>query len=354
MLAATIIRTLKASMRGLPFGYTIAGLAVLKCSVVQAAVLTVGAGSGYDFATISAAVSAAQAHDTIRIVPGLYQDDFSTINVPLTIEGDGGIAVMEATVQIPNGKAIFVTNAAVTFRNMEFRNAKVADQNGAGIRGQSGDITVEDSVFRDNENGILVGNVANMNVTITNSRFAGNGFGDGFSHGIYVGRIASLIVRDSVFEGTRVGHDIKSRAASTTITGNTLDDGESGTTSYAIDASNGGVVDIAGNIIRQGPNTSNRVMVAYGAEGNAYLDGMLQISNNTFFNSRPGASIGVYNYTDVVAQLKNNSFDGVVTPLVGPGLITNDAPEAVPEPAGIGLLGLALIFLGLARRAVLA
>ena len=62
-------------------------------------------------------------------------------------------------------------------------------------------------------------------------------------------------MQDSDFQGTLVGHDIKSRAALTTVTGNTLDDGVTGTTSYAIDISNGGVATITSNTITQGADT---------------------------------------------------------------------------------------------------
>jgi hypothetical protein len=104
----------------------------------SAAVITVGTGGGYDFTTLSAAIAAAQANDNIRIAAGTYVNDFATINFPITIEGVGGIAVLEATVLIPNGKGILVTNANVTVRNLEFRNARVVDENGAGIRAQLG------------------------------------------------------------------------------------------------------------------------------------------------------------------------------------------------------------------------
>jgi hypothetical protein len=305
----------------------------------HAAIITVGPGGGYDYPSLAAAVAAASAGDNIRLAPGTYLNDFTTITIPLTIEGLGGTAVLEATVQIPNGKAILVTRADVTIRNIEFRGAKVADQNGAGIRAEIGDLVVQDSIFRDNENGILSASDPNMSILVENSRFIDNGFGDGQTHAIYVNRIEQVTIRDSTFDGTRIGHDIKSRAANTVVINNLLDDGVTGTTSYAVEISNGGNATIVGNTITQGLNTDNRGMVAYGAEGLIYALNSLLVANNTFVNTRPNA-IGVHNFSTVPALLQDNTFTGVQTILVGPGEIVTS--PSVPEPGALGLLGLAL------------
>lgn len=322
-------------------------LAGFSTAGANAALITVGVGGGYDYTTLSAAVAAANPNDRIQVAAGTYTNDFSTINVPLTIEGVGGLAVLQATIQIPNGKGIFITNADLVVRNLEFRGAKVADENGAGIRAQSGDLVIEDSIFRENENGILAASNADSSITIRNSSFVDNGFGDGFTHAIYVNRIDTLIVSDSVFSGTKVGHDIKSRAGNTIITGNILDDGVSGTTSYAIDLPNGGAGVISGNTITQGANSENPAMIAFGAEGNLWADTSLLVTNNTFINHRPFSSVGVYNHTTIPVVLQNNTFIGVHTPLVGPGSNTSSAPE--PSAAGM----LSLLLSGLAGSRIL-
>lgn len=313
----------------------------------SAAVITVGAGAGYDYPTLSAAVAAAVANDRIEIAAGEYLNDFSTINVPLTIEGVGGVAVLNADILIPNGKAFLVTRAAVTIRNLEFRHARVTDGNGAGIRAEAGDLTVENSFFRDNENGILTISSGSFSVTVSNLAFIDNGAGDGQTHAIYANRIDQLSVFGSTFEGNKVGHDIKSRARRTVVSGNMLDDGVSGTTSYAIDLSNGGEGIVTGNTITQGPATENSAMIAFGAEGALHAVTSLLVANNTFVNTRPGSSVGVFNHTTIPVTLQGNMFESVSQPLVGPGVFLE---TQVPAPGAILLLGLACIGLAVVRR----
>ncbi len=327
-------------------------LVVLICGVTpaHAAVVTVGAGAGYDFATLSSAIGAAQANDTINIAAGFYVNDFATINVPLIIQATGGIAVLDANIPIPNGKAILITNADVTIKNIEFRGAAVADANGAGIRVQAGNLIVDGSIFRDNQNGILAAPAAATTVTISNSTFDNNGqSGDGTTHGVYVGAIDALIISGSTFSGTIVGHDIKSRAANTIITDNILDDGVSGTTSYAIDISNGGVATISGNTITQGVNTQNPAMIAYAPEGGTYAINSLFVANNIFVNFLLSGSVGVFNHSEVSALLQDNTFVNVTSPLLGPGEIVNNNSTSVPEPTTLSLMGLALIVFVLSR-----
>lgn len=324
------------------------GFALAHAVPSSAAVITVGAGGGYDFTSISAAVAAASANDNIQVAAGTYLNDFATINVPLTIEAVGGTAVLEANILIPNGKAFFVTNAATTIRNLEFRHARVTDGNGAGIRAQSGNLFIENTTFRDNEDGILTASNPGMSITVVNSTFIDNGAGDGLTHAIYANHIDTLSVINSTFSGTKIGHDIKSRAANTFITGNTLDDGVNGTPSYAIDLPNGGVAVVTGNTITQGPNTDNPTMIAFGAEGSLKVISSLLVHNNAFINTLPTGSVGVFNHTAIAVTLEDNVFNGVAQPLVGPGMVTN---TSAPAPGAIFSLGLACLGLAILRRA---
>lgn len=308
-------------------------------------------GPGDPFSTISAAVAAANANDVIDVQAGTYTNDFPVINIPLTINAVGGTALLQATVNIPNQMGILIANSTITINGLAFEGASVTDLqggNGAGIRYKGGSLTVLNSQFLDNQDGILADPDPNGVIVVKNSTFTDNGSGTGYTHALYAGQIKSLTVENSIFNGTKVGHDIKSRAATTLVTGNYLDDGLTGTTSYAIDISNGGNATITGNQIVQGPNTQNLTMIAYAAEGEIYSSNSLFVAGDTFTNSLPGRSIGVFNHTsDVDAVLQDDVFNNVSNPLVGPGGI---AVGRLPEPSTLSLGGPLIAMLAWRRR----
>ncbi len=294
--------------------------AVLTCGTAAAADITVGPARAYR--TLAAGVAAAEAGDRILLEPGVYTDDTVTTTVALTIEGLGGGAVLRASKPLANRKGLVVSNATLTVRNLTFDGAYVTAEdgnNGAGIRGQAGDLTVENCIFSDNQDGILVDAIAGATVRIAGSTFSGNGAGDGYSHGIYVNEVAKVTVTTSIFTGTKVGHDIKSRALVTAISQTVLDDGVTGTTSYAVDLRNGGLAVLDEVRITQGPRSQNPAMVAYGAEGNLKAANGLIVSNSTFRNQLASASaVAISNFTRVPATLRNNQFQDIRA-LRGPG-----------------------------------
>ena len=331
-----------------------------------ATVITVGAGGSY--ATLADAVAAAAAGDTIDVAAGTYLNQTATIDKPLTIIGTGGLAVFDATRSLASGndKGILVVNADATIENLVFENA-VADplsNNGAGIRYQQGNLTVRNSRFIGNQDGILAtpSSKGSGTVTVENVLFQNNGIADGqvgssYAHALYATDVQALIVTNSTFEGTLAGHDIKSRAANSLITNNMLYDGVTGTTSYAIDLSNGGNATVTGNTIVQGTGTDNPIMIAYDPEGLVWPGNTALIAGNTFINTEPGA-IGVNNFAaargDAGTQVTVacNTFSGVGEPVSG-GPITSQGnvtgttlpPCAVPAPPGLAVLVPALLLL---------
>ncbi|MDR3538594.1 MAG: right-handed parallel beta-helix repeat-containing protein [Acetobacteraceae bacterium] len=355
------MRSRSTSVRVAPI---LAGLAVLTVGTARADVLTMGAGQAYT--TLADAVNAASAGDTIDVLAGTYVDQVATIDKPLTIQGVGGTPVFTQTAgtELANQKGFLVIDADATISNLAFSGAAVSEgsgSNGAGIRYEAGTLVVRNSLFTGNQDGILAtpSVPGTGSVTVTDSLFQGNGVASGalagFEHALYATQLALLTVTDSTFQGTQLGHDIKSRAAETVISGNYLDDGLTGTPSYAIDLSNGGDATIAGNTIAQGPDTQNWTMIAYGAEGLAYADNALTVQGNLFSNSDPDGSIGVNNFSPVVATVACNAFSGVATPVSGPANLQDNVtgtalPCAVPEPAPAALLLVGLLGVAGARR----
>ena len=169
-----------------------------------------------------------------------------------------------ATVPPPNGKAILVTNTDVTLDNISFSGAKVADGNGAGVRYQSGNLTINDCYFYNNQDGLLAADNPSGSITINNSEFSHNGAGDGFTHNLYVGKVGTLTINGSYFHDAVVGHEIKSRALTTIIENSRIIDGPTGSASYSIDLPDGGKVVIRNNIIEQGPASQNPAIIHVG------------------------------------------------------------------------------------------
>ncbi|GIL39046.1 DUF4214 domain-containing protein [Roseiterribacter gracilis] len=269
-------------------------------------------GQAEQFKSLSAAVKAAAAGDTINIRAGVYRDDDVRIDKPLTIVGVGGLAHLEGTKNLANGKGLLIVNTTgqVTLENLEFSGAKVSDHNGAGIRWSAGDLTIKSSYFHDNQEGILSLDIPNGHLKIESSEFANNGYGDGYSHGIYINKVASVEVNNSYFHDTVSGHLIKSRAALTTVTNSTLIDSDS---SYAIDTPNGGVVTIIGNKIQQGAGTDNPAIIHYGGETSkgTYDANTLTIDGNTIVNQKSGGYVLAEQLTPTATDISGNVFYGV-------------------------------------------
>ncbi|HZS84706.1 MAG TPA: right-handed parallel beta-helix repeat-containing protein [Stellaceae bacterium] len=300
------------------------------------AILTVG--SGEQFSTLAAAVAASHDGDTIDVRAGTYVNDFANITHRLTIVGIGGIAHFVAAGEIPNGKGILVSHADLTVENLEFSGAQVADNNGAGIRWQGGNLSVENCYFHDNQEGILGSDIAGATATISHSEFARNGAGDGYSHGVYIGAVARLDISDSYFFETNVGNQIQSRAQETLVERSVIDDGNS-TSSYSINLPNGGTGIIRDNTIIQGPNGENRTIINFGGAAQQNPNPSLVIEHNIIENfGSPG--IGLHNRTGIVAQLDNNEFYHLQTVVEGSASQSGDmnlVQPIVPKTSGLYL-----------------
>ncbi|HEY1092275.1 MAG TPA: right-handed parallel beta-helix repeat-containing protein [Burkholderiaceae bacterium] len=283
-------------MKPTPTVFSLRSLAFAACAMAAcsawAARLEVGPGRAY--ATIAQASRAARDGDTVEVQAGDYRGDVAVwTQRNLTLRAVGGRARLIANGASAERKAIWVVRGDnIRIDGFDFSGARVADRNGAGIRFESGRLTVVNSSFVDNENGILTTNNGQAELVIERSAFRLNGAGDGFSHNLYVGRIAKLTVTDSSFTDARVGHLLKSRAALNEIHRNRFVDTNTGTSSYELEFPNGGVARVTLNTIRQGPRTQNPNMVSYGAEGYSWPSNQLVLQDNTLIDDRPSG--GVY------------------------------------------------------------
>ena len=213
------------------------------------------AGPNGQFLTIQEAVASASPGDTVEVQAGIYTNDFTTIRQSITLQAVGGQVQLIATEQPPDGKAYITEGAAgisVTINGFAISGVSVPDNNGAGIRYEGGQLSLNDDYIFNNQEGLLGAADPNGSITINHSEFAFNGDGSGSTHGIYVGAIANFTITNSYIHDTSVGHELKSRAANNTITNDRIFDNAS-TASYSIDLPNGGNATISGDVIEQGP-----------------------------------------------------------------------------------------------------
>jgi hypothetical protein len=130
-------------------------------------------------------------------------------------------------------------------------------------------------------------------------------------------------VTNSLFCGQLIGHNIKSRAAVNTVTNNRIYDGEAnpaagcrtGSSSLAIDLTQGGVAAISGNQIFQGAASPNFKMIDYGEDGLPYGSNSLLLADNVFINKASGGTAIYHPNCEPAAQLINNTFQGVAKPV---------------------------------------
>lgn len=233
----------------------------------------------------------------------------------LFIYGNPGGTHMIANGAYILGKGIWVLSGNdITVMNIEFSGATVPDKNGAGIRLDGIGLTVISCYFHDNENGILTSNQGVGDIVITESEFANNGYGDGFSHNLYVGHVRSLIFLFNYSHHANVGHNLKSRAENNFIYYNRIMDEETGNSSRLVDLPNGGFSIVMGNLFMQGNNAENNNLVGYGQEGLSNPENELYFVNNTLVNKRQVSCV----FVDIDGQpdsveVVNNIFAGTGT-----------------------------------------
>lgn len=300
-------------------------LALAQCALPIAAgpavARTLEVGETREFKMPSEAIRAAKDGDRVVIDPGEYFDCAVVSANNLTIEGAKPDASAVMTDKTCQGKALLVTTGkGITLRNLTLQRARVPDNNGAGIRVEGANLTIERVKFINNQNGILAANNPESTITIRDSEFLRNGFCSPCAHGIYVNQLKLLRIERSRFADTRRAHHIKSRALRTEIIGVETRDGDSGTASYHIEIPNGGSVVVRDSTMQKGPQAENRsAMIMIGAEGVSQPTREITIENNTAINTGDYETFMVVNLTATEAMLKGNRLTGPVKPLRGDG-----------------------------------
>ena len=108
-------------------------------------------------------MAAAKDGDQIDIAPGEYVNDWAKVGASnvtirgLVVDGKRPRFITQDAL-INNGKGFIVASGDnLAVENIEFIGARVADKNGAGIRGQAKDLAIRNCRFFDCEHGIDYG-----------------------------------------------------------------------------------------------------------------------------------------------------------------------------------------------------
>ncbi len=220
------------------------------------------------------------------IIPaGYYQLSDFYIRKDVHIIGEGEV-ILQSEGRVAKGVLVTDLGVNLTIENITFRDTRANDLNGAGIRHDGRNLTVIDSIFERNENSILATGSDRGRIEIKNSSFIDSGHGDGRSHGVYLSSGNELIISDSTFIGTKIGHHVKSLAKVTQVSNSYFDDAGAGT-SYTFDVTRGGAATFTDNFIIQRETAENSIILNYDLSRQGAKPGAVVMANNRIVNRHP-------------------------------------------------------------------
>jgi hypothetical protein len=277
--------------------------------------------------TLQEVVRRAKDGDIIELTDGEYRGHLLLENRQLTLRGVGAKpSVVQGESKVVPATALWtVRGGNVTLQNIEFRGARSQDGGGAGVRQEGGKLTVLRCKFFDNEHGLVATNDEAAELIIQSSVFGmAPKVRGGLYHLLNVGRIGKLNITATRFQQGFEGHLIKSRAREAFIGYNFIHDSVRGGASYEIELANGGQAVVIGNIIGQGADSQNRVLVAYGTEGKLWEKNTLHLAHNTMINYGWLPAWFLRVFKDRLPE--NTQVYAVNNLIVGPGVFWFGAP----------------------------
>lgn len=275
--------------------------------------------TGRSYGSLQQAIDAiGSGNGTIAIDPGTYREcgvqEAGNISYLATQPGRAifsGVAC--------EGKAALVLRGrSASISGLVFSDIAVPDGNGAGLRIETGNVTVAQSWFRDSQSGILsAGDYADQ-IVIDKSTFTRLGtcdYGD-CAHSIYGTGGGSLRVTRSRFEQGTGGHYLKSRAPFIQIAGCSFDDAQGSGTNYHIDLPNGATGQITNNWFMQGSDKENySAIITVAPEDPIHSSDDLQIAANVA-RLAPGAAGTqfVADWSGARLSIEGNQLDSRIDP----------------------------------------
>lgn len=237
------------------------------------------------FSSLRAATASLRDGDHLEIGAGIYRHPLVIRAQGVRVTGRGHVIIERTSAE--DKAAIITKGNDIRIENIECRDVRVPDQNGACIRHEAQHLTLDHVYFHHAEQGILTGSNPGK-VTILDSRFERLGK-FGLSHGIYIGG-GELHIADSQFLASKSwGHEIKSRASHTRIE-RTLIASLSGVDSRLLDLPHGGILQIYNSVLEQGPTSSNEGAIGIGLEGRLHAEQGAELAGNIIILEREGGN----------------------------------------------------------------
>lgn len=268
--------------------------------------------TGRTYARLQQAVDAiGDGKGSIAFASGLHADCAVQTRGDITyLAAEPGKAVLDG-VTCEGKAALVLRGRSASISGLVFQNLRVPDGNGAGIRLETGNLTVAQSWFRDSQQGILTGETPDGRIVIDKSTFTRLGTCEGWggcAHSIYIGDYGTLRVTRSRFEQGRGGHYVKARTARTEIASSSFDDTGGRGTNYMIDLPAGGTGQITNNWFVQGTNKENySALIAVGAEDLRHTsDGLTIAGNDARLAPKANNTVFVADWTGHRLQIGEN------------------------------------------------
>ena len=237
--------------------------------------------------SLKQALAQLKSGDTLKIGAGIYRQAMVIAADDVTIIGYGHVIFEQAAV---NGKGLILAKGNnLSIHNIECRHISVESGNGACVRLQGVNLTLQHVFFHSSETGVLETAKTPGLVTIIDSRFQRLGK-SGQAHGIYLGS-ANLTMRNSMVLASKdQGHEIKSRGQLNVIEHSIVASFDADD-SRLIDISNGGSLKVTDSVLQQGRNSANHQAIGFALEGEKYQQQQVILSNNQIILERQGSNM---------------------------------------------------------------
>ncbi len=286
----------------------VVALAVAGLVVLPAASATLKVGPEEALKSPSAAARVAQDGDTVEIAPGEYFDCAVWRSDRLTITGPADAATPAVLTDAAcGGKALFVVGGKdVTIRHLTFARVRVPDGNGAGIRAEGTNLTVEHSRFVNNQVGILSADSPLGTLAVLDSEFESNGncTAARCNATLQAGTLLRLRIERSSFTGARGGNLVQGAPQRSDVLESRFTDGPAGKAAHLLSLG-GGAMLVRGNLFEkgpasEGPDVAVRLFDLWGPAA-----GML-FQDNTLENRTGRSLVFIHNQTAGKVRLEGN------------------------------------------------